>query len=253
MAVAPRRLRLCLAPPDCYQGGMDDIPAFLSVMSVWDAVAAAYLFIAWTATGWYIESRIGDETSTGGLMAQYRRAWFREASLRDARIVDATLLSSLRNGTAFFASASLAALGAAVALLGQTDELSHVATDLAAQLSAPKAAWILKLLGVIAILASGFLNFVWSHRVFGYCAVLLGAMPNDVDSPEREEMAAKAADLNIVATKSFNRGLRAIYFALAALAWLIGAWMLILSVTLTSAMLFEREFRSTTRKILLRK
>jgi len=184
-------------------------------------------------------------------MARYRHAWFQQASLREARIVDATLLASLRNGTAFFASASLAALGAAMALLGQTDELSHVATDLAAELSAPRAAWIVKLLSVIAILATGFLYFVWSHRVFGYCAVLLGAIPNDPDSPDREKMARKAAELNIAATKSFNRGLRAIYFALAALAWLIGAWALLLSVTLTAAMLFRREFRSNTRAILL--
>jgi uncharacterized membrane protein len=231
---------------------MLEIPTFLSVMTVWDAVAAVYLFSAWAVTGRIIESRTGDATSTGELMAQYRRAWFREASLREARIFDATLLSNLRNGAAFFASASLAALGAAMALLGQTDELSHVATDLAADLSAPRAAWIIKLLGDIAILATGFLHFVWSHRVFGYCAVLLGAIPNDPDSPEREKIADKAAELNISATKSFNRGLRAIYFALAALAWLIGAWALLISVTLTAFMLFRREFRSGTRAILLK-
>lgn len=232
---------------------MNEIPQFLNSLSAWDVAAAMYLLTAWVCTGWYIESRTGDSTSAGVLMARYRRAWFLEASLRSARIFDATLLSSLRNGAAFYASASLAALGAAVALLGQTDELAHVATDLAAELSAPRTAWITKLLGVIAILATAFLHFVWSHRVFGYCIVLLGAIPNDADAPNRVEMADKTAELNIAATKYFNRGLRAIYFALAALAWLIGAWALALAVTLTVAMLFRREFTSETRSILLRK
>lgn len=232
---------------------MSAIPAFLNVMSVWDAVAAAYLVASWMITGWIVEHRTGDGTSCGVLMAKYRRAWFIQASLRDQRIVDAALLTGLRNGAAFFASASLAALGAAVALLGQTDQLSHVATDLAADLDAPRAAWIIKLLGVIALLASGFLHFVWSHRVFGYCAVLLGALPVDTSDPSREGLAEKAAALNISATRSFNRGLRAIYFALAALAWLVGDWALMASVTLTSAMLFRREFASRTRAILMGK
>lgn len=232
---------------------MSAIPAFLNVMSVWDAVAAAYLVASWMITGWIVEHRTGDGTSCGVLMAEYRRAWFIQASLRDQRIVDAALLTGLRNGAAFFASASLAALGAAVALLGQTDQLSHVATDLAADLDAPRAAWIIKLLGVIALLASGFLHFVWSHRVFGYCAVLLGALPVDTSDPSREDLAEKAAALNISATRSFNRGLRAVYFALAALAWLVGDWALMASVTLTSAMLFRREFASRTRAILMGK
>lgn len=232
---------------------MMDAPTFLNALTGWDAAAAAYLAASWFLTGWLIERRGDAGDSTGQLMSEYRRAWFRQASLRDARIVDATLLTGLRNGAAFFASASLAALGAAVALLGQTDQLAHVATDLAANLSAPRAAWIFKLICVIAILAAGFLHFVWSHRVFGYCAVLLGALPVDIESPERESLAEKAAELNISATRSFNRGLRAIYYALATLAWLVGGWAMILSVTLTSAMLYRREFASRTREILMRK
>ena len=92
------------------------------------------------------------------------------------------------------------------------------------------------------------------RRVLAICAGITSLLLAAGDGVIHfEDIAAKAADLNITATKSFNRGLRAIYYALAALAWLIGAWPLIIAVTLTSAMLFEREFRSTTRKILLRK
>lgn len=231
---------------------MFEIPAFLLVMTVWDFVGAAYLLFCWMFTNWLIEVRVGKEMSTGDLMIQYRRAWFREAARREGRIFDATLLNSLRNGAAFFASASLAALGASVALLGQTDELAHVATDLASDLSAPRTAWIVKLIVVIAFLAIGFLNFVWSHRIFGYCAVILGAVPNDYDSPDLEPMANKAAELNITAARRFNRGLRAIYFALATLAWLVGTWALAISITVTTWVLLQREFRSKTRTILMK-
>ncbi len=232
---------------------MMELPDFLLVLSVWDFAAAGYLVVCWSTTSWLIDSRKGKATSTGDLMIQYRRKWFREASLREGRIFDATLLNSLRNGSAFFASATLAALGASIALLGQTDELAHVATDLASDLSAPRTAWIVKLIVVIALLASGFLNFVWSHRIFGYCAVILGAVPNDMDSPEREPMADKAAELNVTAARRFNRGLRSVYFALATLAWLVGTWALVLSVTVTTWILLQREFRSKTRVILMKK
>ncbi len=231
---------------------MIEIPPFLSVLSLWDVAGATYLFACWLFTGWFIEKRPGGGTSTGALMAKYRSAWFHETSQRSARIFDATLLTSLRNSSTFFASASLAALGAAIALLGQTDELAHVATDLVAELSVPRTAWIVKLIGVIIILAAGFLHFVWAHRVFGYCIVLMGALPNDTNSPDREAMVERLVGLNVAANRIFNRGLRAMYFALAALAWLIGTWALFVAVTLTAAMTFRHEFRSHTRSVLLK-
>ena len=63
--------------------------------------------------------------------------------------------------------------------------------------------------------------------------------------------ARQAAEINITAAKSFNRGLNSIYFALAALGWLIGPWALILATALTAGVLMRREFASQSRLVML--
>jgi len=105
---------------------------------------------------------------------------------------------------------------------------------------------------VILFLANGFLKFVWSHRLFGYCAVVMAAVPEgDAKNPETAKMARKAAKLNIYAARSFNRGIRTMYFALAGLAWLLGPVALILTTGATVLMLYRREFHSQSRLALL--
>jgi uncharacterized membrane protein len=64
-------------------------------------------------------------------------------------------------------------------------------------------------------------------------------------------MAARAAEINVTAARNFNRGLRSIYFALAALGWLLGPVALVLTTVVTSAVLIRREFASTSRGLIL--
>lgn len=104
---------------------------------------------------------------------------------------------------------------------------------------------------VVAVLVVAFLKFVWSHRLFGYCAVVLAAVPNDPSHPDAARYAEKSAKLNTYAARSFNRGLRAMYFALAALAWLLGAWAMIAATLMTLAVLYRREFNSQSRAALV--
>jgi uncharacterized membrane protein len=109
----------------------------------------------------------------------------------------------------------------------------------------------LRVLLVVGFLANALLKFIWSHRLFGYCSIMMAAVPNDHTDPTAAHRAAQAAELNITAAKSFNRGLRSIYFALGSLAWLLGGYALISAALLTAAVLFRREFASTSRQIML--
>jgi uncharacterized membrane protein len=108
------------------------------------------------------------------------------------------------------------------------------------------------MLPVILLLANALLKFVWAHRLFGYCSILMAAVPNDPADPLAFHRAGQAAEINITAAKSFNRGLRSIYFSLAALGWLLGPWGLILGTILSAAVLLRREFGSHSRTVLLR-
>lgn len=101
-------------------------------------------------------------------------------------------------------------------------------------------------------LTNAFLKFVWANRVFGYCAVLMAAVPNDPNDSISYPRAAQAAELNIRVAINFNRGLRAVYFALGALAWLLGSVPLMISATVVIWVVGSREFTSVPRDILLK-
>lgn len=204
-----------------------------SDLTLFDAIAVAMTFAAWACLGWLIESERLRRPSVTILMKDFRRDWMREMLTRQPRIFDSTILSSLRQGTNFLASASMIALGGLLALIGNADRLLGVAEDFT--LGGPPAAVIeVKLLLTGVFLLHAFLKFVWSNRLFGYCAVLMAAVPNDPEDPRALPRALQAAEVNIRAALNFNRGLRALYFSLGALAWLLGPAALILGTAAVS-------------------
>jgi uncharacterized membrane protein len=104
---------------------------------------------------------------------------------------------------------------------------------------------------MLLFVTNAFLKFVWAHRLFGYCAVLLAAVPVDVKHPDVYARAAQAGEIGVAAARGFNRGLRSVYFALASAAWLLGAAPLMLATIATALVLGRREFASRSRSVLL--
>lgn len=228
---------------------MDHLP-LIGPLTLPDALALGLTILAWLLIGRLIEHPPASRPSVSLLMQEYRHEWMRQFLTRQPRIFDASMIDSLRQGTAFFASASMIAIGGGVALMGNSALLVGIAGDL--PIPADTSAFRLHALLVIAFLANALLKFIWSHRLFGYCAILMAAVPNDHTDPQAALRAEQAGDLNITAAKSFNRGLRSIYFALGALAWLLGPYALMIATLFTSAVLIRREFASTSRAIMLR-
>ena len=146
-------------------------------------------------------------------------------------------------------SASMIAISGIFALLGDADRLRGVAGDFADS-DAPVVVWEVKLFLILVFAANAFLKFVWSNRLFGYCSVMMGAVPNDA-SDLAYARAAKAAEINIFAAKSYNRGLRTVYFGIASTAWLIGPEALLAAAVVTLVMILRREFASQSREILM--
>lgn len=224
------------------------LPIFLTAG---DLVALAVFFGCAVLLTWMIERSSAVRPSTAQLMAEYRRKWMQQVPRRENRIVDASLLGSLRNGSAFFASGSMIAIGGVFAALGQTERIVAVASDLAADMETRAEVWEMKLMFLLILMVSTFLRFVWAHRLFGYCAVLVGAMPERGEAEETRLAVERAASISISAARSFNRGLRGMYFGLAALAWFLGPYALAAASLVTAAMIYRREFLSESRKALL--
>lgn len=215
-----------------------------------DVVAVAALLALWTLTNYIIENAPEHRPSVTQIMARYRRDWMRTMVGRNPRIVDTSVLGFLRQGATFFASTTLLVIGGGLAVLGNTEQLSGVVADFTLDSPSPFV-WEVKILVILIIISNAFLKFVWAHRLFGYCAILMVSVPNEESDPNAFPMAARAAEICTTASRSFNRGLRSIYFALAGLAWLIGPAALIFAATLSFLVLYRREFKSRSRAILL--
>jgi uncharacterized membrane protein len=214
-----------------------------------DAIALTFTLLAWFGIGWLIEHPPASRPSVCVIMKEYRREWMRQFVTRQPRIFDASMIDNLRQGTAFFASASMIAIGGGVALIGNPAAVVGIARDLT--IPEQSIGFQARVLLVVLFLANALLKFIWAHRLFGYCAIVMSAVPNELDHPMVNIRAQQAAEINITAARSFNRGLHSIYFALGSIAWLLGSYPLIVAIALTSGLLLRREFASKSREVLL--
>lgn len=222
----------------------------LDLFSPLDYAAVLLLLICWIGIGHIIENPPKNRLSLSAIMVRYRREWMVHLVDRNPRVFDAQILGNLRQGTAFFASATMIAIGGGLALVGNPDQLSGIASDLT-MVKAPAFVLEVKLILMILLISNAFLKFVWAHRLFGYCSVVMSAVPNDPKDPAALPRAKKASEINITAAKSFNRAMRSVYFSLAAAAWLFGAITLILATFLALFVLWRREFASHSRAVML--
>ena len=216
-----------------------------------DTAAFLLLIMVWLSTGFIAEYPPKWRASVTHLMKDYRRRWMVEFLTREPRIFDISLIDSLRQGTAFFISGSMIAIGGGLALIGNTATLQGLAHDLT--LGVGNTQLRIKLIVVVAMMANALLKFVWSHRLFGYAAIMMAAVPNDHTHPMARPRANQAAEIIITAARSFNRGLNSVYFALSGLAWLIGPKALIFATIMTAAVLIRREFASQSRAVMMEK
>lgn len=226
-----------------------NLPFALGPLDATNLAALLLLVVAWAGIGWLIEHPPRARPSVTILMERYRHDWMAQMVTRQPRIFDASIIESLRQGTAFFASTCMIAIGGGVAVIGNSDRVRGLTDDLT--LIAGAVPIEVKIIVVLLLLANALLKFVWANRLFGYCSILMAAVPNDPMDPQAYPRAAQAAEINITAARSFNRGLRAIYFALAALAWILGPWALMLGTALAALVMLRREFASVSRAVML--
>ncbi|WP_407829728.1 DUF599 family protein, partial [Staphylococcus aureus] len=86
------------------------------------------------------------------------------------------IMAGLQNGTAFFASTSIFAIGGCFALLGATEQVESVFRDMPFVHYAGRTAFELKVIGLTCLFGYSFFKFGWSYRLFNYCTILFGAI-----------------------------------------------------------------------------
>ncbi len=102
-------------------------------------------------------------------------------------------MGSLQNGTAFFASTSLIAIGGTLTVLRSTEDLITIVSTLPFGIPTTRMEWEIKTIGLATIFVYAFFKFAWSYRLYNYVAIMIGAMPPATREGHRRSQAACAA------------------------------------------------------------
>jgi uncharacterized membrane protein len=181
-------------------------------------------------------------------MDGHRRRWMLAVLERENRIGDVNIIGNLMNSTSFLANNSIFILAGLVALLGAPELGARVLAAL--PFAAPPSsdsAWELRIALLMVIFVRAFFELTWALRQFNYCSIVIGGLGFGPEHRPQAEMAAQVANR---AARHFNTGLRAYYFGLAALAWIVHPVALMLASLLVLRELHRREFRSVLREAL---
>ncbi|SFO30627.1 Uncharacterized membrane protein [Cohaesibacter marisflavi] len=219
--------------------------------STLDIVALVWYLVIWIGFTYLVDYSPLKKHNISVSMAAHRRRWMRSLSKREFRMIDTGILNGLQNGTAFFASTSLLAIGAGFAMLNATDVAMKVTNDLSLPVETSPELWEIKALCLTAIYVYAFFKFGWAYRLFNYTSILIGAFPyaGDASEEEIEQAIEQAAEMNTLAGHHFTLGLRGFFFSAPVFGWFIHPWLMIAGTTLVALVLTRRQFFSRSQVI----
>jgi uncharacterized membrane protein len=218
-----------------------------------DFAALVFFGVAWVGYVAFALRRSRTMPSLHTTMDRYRRDWMVRMIERDNRMVDVNVIRNLTRSSQFFASTTMLVLGALIALMGYVQQALDVVAELPFAVKASQRLLEIKILLLVVIFAYAFFKFSWAIRQLGFCSTLVAAAPR-TPKENTEQYAPhinRIAKVTSYAGVNFNNGLRAYYFALAALAWFLHPWLMIVATAWVIYVLHHREFRSRTLRALV--
>ena len=224
--------------------------SFLTKFSWLDWAGLIWFLICWfgyeqvVERGWTGRTNLMEETH------KLRLAWARVMLGRNPRIVDVALIGNLLPSLSFYATTSIYIIAALFAALGAMDQLMSAASELPFSRAISREATELKLLVLLGVFVIAYFKFTWSLRQFNLLSITLGSVPHEASREELEIHALKFAAVNSCAGNDFNRGLRAYYFGMAVMSWMVSPWLFIVSTMVIVVVLARREFSSPVLKAL---
>jgi|TARA_B110000438_G_scaffold70817_1_gene71050 uncharacterized membrane protein len=224
-------------------------------------IASFFWFIAcWVGYSFFAKTAAKKENCLASVLYRYRLEWVKKLSTSGMSEVDAELLASLEKQVSFLASTSLLILASLVTVLSTASDVFLNINTLSFATEGSLELVQLKLLLLIFIFIYGFFTFTWSIRQYGFCFIVFGSSFNTVKhykEAENYRVIAHNRDFGAIAkvldraAHSYNFGIRAYYFALAAMAWFISNYFFIVACAITVWVLYRREFLSSSLKALV--
>ena len=188
----------------------------VAAFTVADYLGLGFYAAAWLAYYLMVERSEAGRRTLNRVMNGHRYHWMRGLTGRDNRIIDANINASLQNGTAFFASTSLLAIGGSLTLLRSTDEVLTLFAEMPLGLATTRLAWEMKVIGLTVIFVYAFFKFAWSYRLFNYSAIRhMLSEARKALAPGRPVLIFPEGSRKSVASEiEFKRGIELLYLQL---------------------------------------
>ncbi len=219
--------------------------AFLSNFSIFDGISLTLFYVAWVGYTYVADHSRYAKDSVPAFVDRERRRWMNAMLDREMRMVDTLIVGNLVRGIAFFASTAILLVGGLLAMIGSTDAAIRTFQDLPFTGVVTRLDWEVRVFFLATIFIYAFVKFVWAFRLANYTSILIGSAPTLVESAEtRDQFASQISRLSQLTGRHFNRGLRANFFALAALGWFLHWGIFMMATLWVVYVLYRREFKS---------
>jgi uncharacterized membrane protein len=216
----------------------------------WAALAA--FFVGWIGYAVFAKRRSTLQPSLLDITNQIRRQWMLQSTYREVRVVDGIVIQSLSTSPSFFASTTILIIGGLLAVLGTTEKASELVREIPFAARTSVLVFDMKIVLMLGIFVYAFFRFTWSLRQYTFGALLVGSLPERDDltamgeqaDAVRQAFAERAGRVVGLAAETFNDGLRAYYFAFAAIGWFFSPLAFAVATAGVVYILYRREFRS---------
>jgi uncharacterized membrane protein len=226
----------------------------MTVLPWADWVALVVFSGGWAGYAWFARARAGTHMSILATTNRIRRQWMLQTTYREVRVVDGVVIQNLSTSPSFFASTTILIIGGLLATLGTTEKASELVREFPFAARTSVLVFDLKIVLMLAIYVYAFFRFTWSMRQYTFGALLVASAPEadqfEAQGLSREAFADKAGRVVALAAETFNDGLRAYYFAFAAIGWFFSPLVFMLGTAGVVYILFQREFHSDMLDVL---
>ncbi len=219
--------------------------------STLDIVAFCWFVGSWVSFTIIQDHLLSGRNAVNQHLKTVRRHWIDRMLERENRIMDSQLVGHTMHSCTFFASTNMLVLAGLVGSFGAMEHAHEVVSNLSFTVHTSRQLFEIKLLLMVVVFTFGFFKFTWALRQYNYCCALIGSAPMPpVPAEDRRIISHSIGEALTLAITALNGGMRAYYFALAALAWTIGPIPFIAATTGVILILTRRQAFSATEKVI---
>jgi uncharacterized membrane protein len=209
-------------------------------------LSTLFPLLCWFAYNYGVPLLERHRPSLSVIMSMQRRRWVANAVARDTPM-DAILAGNLMGSVSFLASTSVLLMLAIFTAFGNLTALMDTLATVGIRAQYTTADVQIHLFAMLTVFVLSFFAFTLALRQFNHFCILIGAIDHTGHTSDDEITAI--AQLNTLAAKNFNNGIRAYYFAVPMVFWFASEWMAIVASIITATFLIHREFFSSAHRV----